>query len=174
LTFTYVWKNGSTVVKTTTATSSTTDTLRPVRAGNGDKGNVITVQVTPNDGHVDGAPATTPRRRQQQPGDSSRSPPSRTRSTRAAGQLVSVSASDADGDALLYEFNCTAESDSTYEFGPQAGMSHLCNYPDGPATHTVGIRVSDGTAAQPAPWRTSGPERGAPQRDGHPVALDDQ
>ena len=26
-------------------------------------------------------------------------------------------------------------------------MSHLCNYPDGPATHTVGIRVSDGTAS---------------------------
>ena len=147
LTFTFVWKNGSTVVKTTTATSSTTDTLDLSVAGNGDKGDVITVQVTPKDGHVDGAAATDTE-------TVANSNPAIVSITavpnpldEGGGTLVSVSASDADGDALLYEFNCTAESDSTYEFGPQAGMSHLCNYPDGPATHTVGIRVSDGTGS---------------------------
>jgi hypothetical protein len=144
MTFTYVWKNGSTPVKTTSSTSSATDTLDLSLAGNGDHGDVITVEVTPNDGLVSGATAT----------DSetvANSNPSIISITavpnpvdEGSGTLVSVSATDADGDALQYEFNCTTELDSIYEFGPQAGMSHVCNYPDGPATHTVGIRVTDG------------------------------
>ena len=55
---TYVWKLGSTVVKTTTATSSVTDTLDLSMISTEAAGNVITVEVTPNDGFVDGTKVT--------------------------------------------------------------------------------------------------------------------
>ena len=58
VTLTYVWKNGATVVKTTTASASLTDTLDLSLAGNGDKGDVITVEVTPNDGLFNGSTAS--------------------------------------------------------------------------------------------------------------------
>ena len=121
LTFTYVWRNGSTVIKTTPATSSTTDTLDLSVASNGDKGDVITVQVTPNDGHVDGAPATDTE-------TVANSNPAIVAITavpnpldEGGGTLVSVSASDADGDALLYEFNCTANPTRRTSSGRRPG-----------------------------------------------------
>ena len=58
---TYVWKLGSTVVKTTTATSSVTDTLDLSTISTEAAGNVITVEVTPNDGFVDGMRVTATR-----------------------------------------------------------------------------------------------------------------
>jgi lysophospholipase L1-like esterase len=57
-TYTYVWKNGSNTVKTTSNTSSTTDTLNLSLPGNGDKGNVITVSVTATDPVGTSLPAT--------------------------------------------------------------------------------------------------------------------
>jgi len=51
---TYVWKVGSTVVKTTPATSSLTDTLNLSTINTEAAGSVITVEVTPTDGFVDG------------------------------------------------------------------------------------------------------------------------
>lgn len=51
---TYVWKVGTTVVKTTSATSSLTDTLDLSTISTEVAGNVITVEVTPNDGFVNG------------------------------------------------------------------------------------------------------------------------
>ncbi len=59
MTFTYVWKVNGTVVQTTTASSSATDTLDLSQAGNGDSGDTITVEVTPNDGVVDGTLSST-------------------------------------------------------------------------------------------------------------------
>lgn len=58
VTLTYVWKNGSTVLKTTSGTTSLTDTL-DLRTLDGtdnevDVNDTITVEVTPNDGFVDG------------------------------------------------------------------------------------------------------------------------
>ena len=58
---TYVWKLGSTVVKTTTATSSLTDTLNLSTISSEAVGSVITVEVTPNDGFVDGTKVTATR-----------------------------------------------------------------------------------------------------------------
>lgn len=55
---TYVWKVGSTVVKTTSATSSLTDTLDLTTISTEAAGNVITVEVTPNDGFVNGTNVT--------------------------------------------------------------------------------------------------------------------
>lgn len=56
---------------------------------------------------------------------------------------ISVSASDPDDDALLYEFDC--DGDGTYEVGPQEESSADCGFVEGPETVTVGVRVSDGT-----------------------------
>ena len=55
---TYVWKVDGTVRKTTSGSSGTVDTFNLATAGNGDKGQVVTVDVTPNDGHVDGPGAS--------------------------------------------------------------------------------------------------------------------
>ena len=56
--FTYVWKVNGTVVQTTPATTSVTDTLDLSQPTFGDTGDTITVEVTPNDGTVNGALAT--------------------------------------------------------------------------------------------------------------------
>src|SRR5262249_12142523 len=57
-TLTYVWTVNGDVVKTTTNTADLTDTLDLGVAGNGDAGDVVAVTVTPNNGILDGAPAT--------------------------------------------------------------------------------------------------------------------
>src|SRR6185436_9165980 len=54
VTLSYVWKVNGTTRKTTT-TTSLTDTFDLSQAGNGDKGDTITVEVTPNDGSVNGS-----------------------------------------------------------------------------------------------------------------------
>ena len=54
----YVWKVNGTIRKTTPATSSLTDTFNLSQTGNGDAGDAVTVEVTPNDGTADGAVAS--------------------------------------------------------------------------------------------------------------------
>lgn len=61
VTLTYVWKVGTTVVKTTSATSSLTDTLDLSTISDDDVGEVVTVEVTPNDGFVNGTTVTATR-----------------------------------------------------------------------------------------------------------------
>ena len=58
VTLTYVWKVDGATVKTTAGSSSLTDTLDLGQAGNGDKGETVSVEVTPNDGAADGTAAT--------------------------------------------------------------------------------------------------------------------
>jgi len=54
---TYVWKvNGTT--RQTTTTTALTDTFDLSQPGNGNNGETVSVTVTPNDGTVDGSPAT--------------------------------------------------------------------------------------------------------------------
>src|SRR5207253_1684689 len=50
VTLTYVWKVNGVVKKTTSGSSSLTDTFDLSQAGNGNKGDTITVEVTPNHG----------------------------------------------------------------------------------------------------------------------------
>src|SRR5581483_685317 len=57
VTLTYVWKVNGSVVKTTAGTTATSDALDLSAAGNGDRGDTITVEVTPNDGFTDGTAA---------------------------------------------------------------------------------------------------------------------
>src|SRR3989442_15566016 len=54
VTLTYVWKVNGITKQTTAGSGSLTDTFDLSVAGNGDKGNTITVEVTPNDGTVNG------------------------------------------------------------------------------------------------------------------------
>ena len=54
VTLTYVWKVNGTVKRTYTSSSALTDTFDLSVAGNGDKGQTVTVEVTPNDGTVNG------------------------------------------------------------------------------------------------------------------------
>ena len=58
VTLTYIWTNNGQTVQTTT-TTSTTDTLDLSKAGNGDKGDLIAVSVTPNNGSLDGPTKST-------------------------------------------------------------------------------------------------------------------
>ncbi len=58
VTLTYVWKVNGTTRKTTSGTSSLTDTFDLSQAGNGDDGETVTVEVTPNDGTVSGNAAS--------------------------------------------------------------------------------------------------------------------
>ncbi|MFL6206425.1 MAG: metallophosphoesterase, partial [Acidimicrobiales bacterium] len=53
-TLTYVWKTNSATKKTTAGTASPTDTFDLSLAGNGDAGDIITVEVTPSDGSASG------------------------------------------------------------------------------------------------------------------------
>ena len=55
VTLTYVWKVNGTIRRTTTATSALTDVLNLGIGGNGDPGDTVSVEVTPNDGFVGGA-----------------------------------------------------------------------------------------------------------------------
>lgn len=51
---TYTWKVNGTTVRTSSSATALTDTLDLSQAGNGDLGDVIRVEVTPNDGATDG------------------------------------------------------------------------------------------------------------------------
>ena len=56
---------------------------------------------------------------------------------------VTVTATDPAGaaDPLEYAFDC--DNDGTFEVGPQAAPSTDCTFDDGPATLTIGVRVTD-------------------------------
>jgi hypothetical protein len=57
VTLTYVWKVNGTTRQTTSASTSLTDTFNLGLAGNGDRGDTITVTVTPRDGTANGTSA---------------------------------------------------------------------------------------------------------------------
>jgi plastocyanin len=104
VTLTYEWKNGATVVKTTTNTASLTDTLNLGVAGNGDNGDTVTVKVTANDGAVAGSPVTDSASVGNEPPAIS-SVAINQSSPRTADTLsVTVTATDPDLDPLTYSY----------------------------------------------------------------------
>src|SRR5262249_35702741 len=99
VTLTYVWKVGNTVVKTTANTTALTDSLNLSIAGNGNRGDVITVEVTPNDGTVDGDKVTA----SATVGDSAPSATPQSASTlEDTPQSGTLAGADADGDSLTF------------------------------------------------------------------------
>jgi hypothetical protein len=103
LTFTYVWKVNGTVVQTTAGTAALTDTLDLSQAGNGDRGDLVIVEVTPFDGTANGAIATAN-------ATVANSAPTATVSLNTPAPLTndtvtaSVTAADADGDAVTLTY----------------------------------------------------------------------
>ncbi len=51
---TFVWKVNGTTVRTFSSPTALTDTLNLATAGNGDPGDIVSVEVTPNDGTING------------------------------------------------------------------------------------------------------------------------
>ncbi|MBI2803486.1 MAG: cadherin-like domain-containing protein [Planctomycetes bacterium] len=99
ITFDYVWKVNGNTVKSTLGTSSTNDTLDLSVSGNGNKGDYVSVVITPYDPYTSGMTAN--------PGATvaSTAPTFSIRNQEnLRGDVVSlqVSASDADGDTLSY------------------------------------------------------------------------
>ncbi len=58
VTLDYVWKVGTNIVKTNSATTALTDSLNLATSGNGDRGDTITVEVKPTANGVTGSTAT--------------------------------------------------------------------------------------------------------------------
>ncbi|MBI2805846.1 MAG: tandem-95 repeat protein [Planctomycetes bacterium] len=99
LTFDYVWKVNGNTVKSTLGTSSTNDTLDLSVSGNGNKGDYVSVVITPYDPYTSGMTAN--------PGATiANSAPTFSMSNQEnlRGDVVSlqVNVSDADGDTLSY------------------------------------------------------------------------
>ncbi|MGE5690197.1 MAG: OmpL47-type beta-barrel domain-containing protein [Pseudomonadota bacterium] len=146
VTLTYVWKVDGVVRKTTAGSPSLTDTLDLAQAGNGDKGQTVSVEVAPNDGSVDGAAAT----------DSAAIGNSAPTVTSAAIDqasphtgdtlTVAVSSADADGDArtLAYQWRRNGV-DLAGETGAALDLSQAGN---GDRGDTISVRVTadDGSA----------------------------
>src|SRR5207249_3751089 len=105
VTLTYVWKVNGTPKKTTAGSSSLSDTFDLSVAGNGDRGDTILVEVTPNDGTVDGAAASamvTVVNSVPSAGTVAITPPSPT--TNQTLTATPSGFSDADGDTLTYHY----------------------------------------------------------------------
>ncbi|HEY3414477.1 MAG TPA: Ig-like domain-containing protein [Armatimonadota bacterium] len=141
VTLSYIWKRNGNTVKTTTGTSSLFDTLDLSVAGNGDRGDVITVQVTPFDGQasgatvsasvtvVDTAPVVLP---------VSGTVPHRS----TAGVDIALSGSDADGDALVYSVVTPPASGTAIISGATV---HYTPLGDQVGVITFTVKASDGT-----------------------------
>ncbi len=147
---TFVWKNGTTVVKTTSGTMALTDTLDLSLAGNGDKGDVISVTVTPNDGMVNGANAV----------DSetvANSAPVVTLSganSADEGDVLSFSFSTIDADVEVFTLDaqtCDGGSLSNDTFNAATGAGSFdCTWADNADDQNVSVtarRRHDGTTA---------------------------
>jgi hypothetical protein len=164
LTYHYTWKNGSTTV------GSDSNTLDLSVAGNGDKGDTISVSVTASDGSASSSAAT----------DSvtvKNSPPS---------VLLSGPSSAAEGVATQYTFS-TTDADSGETFGidyrscgmngtlsnpsftaSTAAGSFDCTFSDGPSTSIVSVRITDGTALSNTSSITVGVTNANPVATGSP------
>jgi hypothetical protein len=143
VTLTYVWKNGSTVVKTTSNTTSLTDTLDLSQSGNGDKSNTITVTVTPNDGIVDGSPASDTATVQNTPPVVTLSGANNLSPNEGATVHYSYSISDADGDTIASVATSCGTGTKSNATNTNTAGSFDCTFADGPASTSVSAQATD-------------------------------
>jgi VCBS repeat-containing protein len=145
VTLTYVWKVNGSVVKTTAGTTAASDTLDLSAAGNGDRGDTVSVEVTPNDGFTGGAAAMAA----ATVADSAPVIDSVSidqGSPRTGDTLsVTVNSHDADGDSISYAYqwyrNGTAISGAT---GSTLDLSAADSGDRGDGI-TVTVMANDGT-----------------------------
>ncbi|MFO0880048.1 MAG: peptidylprolyl isomerase [Gemmataceae bacterium] len=101
---TYKWKVGDTVVKTTSNTSALTDTLDLSQVGNGNRGDVITVEVVGNDGSLNSTTATATKTVSDSLATINSLVLSPTNPTTSQLLTVTTTASDLDGDAITFTY----------------------------------------------------------------------
>ena len=143
VTLTYVWKNGSTVVKTTSGTSLLTDTLDLSQAGNGNKGDIITVTVTPNDGIVDGNPASASATVQNTPPVVTLSGANNLSPNEGTATTYNYSISDADGDTIASVATSCGTGTKSSPTNTNTAGSFVCTFADGPAGTSVSAQATD-------------------------------
>ena len=140
VTLTYVWKVNGTVKKTTAASASLTDTFDLSVSGNGDKGDTVTIEVTPNDGTVDGIKVTAT-------ATIVNSPPAITSQINAMPNpntvrmtvTLTVAAFDLDNDSISYNWDF---GDGTTGIG--ASVNHIYVLAE---DYTAMVTISDGVAS---------------------------
>ncbi len=145
LTYTYVWKNG------TTTLAETGPTLNLATVGNGDKGDTITVTVTANDGTADSAPVTSAGVTvvNTAPVISSVSITPATPATRSL-LTANVVSSDADLDSVTYSYQWNKNGQPlTGATGPTLDLSVAGNGDDGDTITVTVIATDSDSAASP-------------------------
>ena len=164
LTTSYQWsRNGTPIAGATGAT------LNLATAGNGDRGDLIRVTVSVNDGTVSSAPTTS------DPVTIVNSPPVFStdladRSSDTVGDLVNLDAdaTDADGDAVTYS---ATDLPAGVTIAPATGViSGTLTAPAG--THSVTVTASDasGSDTDTFTWTVSPPANAAPVVDSVTIA----
>ena len=164
LTTSYQWsRNGTPIAGATGAT------LNLATAGNGDRGDLIRVTVSVNDGTVSSAPSTS------DPVTIVNSPPVFStdladRSSDTVGDLVNLDAdaTDADGDAVTYS---ATDLPAGVTIAPATGViSGTLTAPAG--THSVTVTASDasGSDTDTFTWTVSPPANAAPVVDSVTIA----
>ena len=121
----YVWKvNGTTkqdVTKSTNTAADLTDTFDLSVAGNGNKGDTITVEVTPNDGLFDGSTASdTATVANSAPVAS----PQSVSTAEDVAKTITLTGTDADGDSLTFKVSTLPASGQLYD-GTGTGGHHV-------------------------------------------------
>jgi hypothetical protein len=153
---TYVWKVGGTVVKQTSGSSSSTDTLDLSQPGNGDPGDVVTVEVTPSDGTTTGGTASASVTVRATPPGPGPAPPVVDSATITPALpstntvlTADVTSHDPDGDAvtLLYQWAGNGV-DLTGATGPTLDLAAVGNGDHGDVV-TVTVRGTDGAHVGP-------------------------
>ena len=147
VTLTYVWKVSGATVKTTAGSASLTDTLDLALAGNGDKGDAVSVEVTPDDGDDSGSTVSD----SETVANSAPTISSVTidQGTPTTNQTLSVSvgSADADGDSrtLAYQWRKNGV-DLAGETGATLVLAGSGNGDRGDAI-SVRVTASDGAAS---------------------------
>ena len=150
VTFTYLWKVDGSTVRTTAGSPGATDTLDLSQAGYGDKGQVVTVEVTPHDGDAAGSTVSdTTAVANSAPTISSVAIDQGSPATDEV-LTVSIASADADGDARSYGYQWRRNGvDLAGETGATLDLAQAGHGDEGDAI-SVRITANDGSAASPA------------------------
>ena len=144
VTLTYVWKVGSTTVKTTAGSASLTDTLDLSQAANGDKGQTVSVEVTPNDGLFNGSTVSDNATVQNTAPTVTLSGLNDLSANEGSTHTYSYTISDADGDTIAsVATSCGTNGTTTNTSNTNTSGSFDCTFVEGPGSSTVSAQATD-------------------------------
>ncbi len=143
----YVWKNGTTTVRDVTKSTFTaadlTDALDLSQAGNGNKGEVITVEVTPNDNLFDGSTAIDNVTVKNTPPVVALSAGNNLSPNEGSTYTYSYTISDADGDTIASVATSCGSGMKTNASNTNTSGSFDCMFADGLAGTSVSAQATD-------------------------------